>query len=274
MTSVAAIAGRGGAFLGWRIVALATVTAALTGPGQTIGVSVFVDPMIGALSLTRSEVSTAYLIGTLVGAVALLPVGRLIDKVGTSRAMTLIGLAFGLGLLAMSGVQGFVTLAIGFTLIRWLGQGSLQLVSTLSVTPWFERRRGFAFGIMTTATATLMALTPVFLGAAIGAYGWRMAWVLAAVAIWLIVVPIARFGIIISKATSTSEAASPMTSRPTLFGNPRKRWFAQANSAVSVRSPATMSNTESKSRPLPRESASSGITSSSGTASSMTAITG
>ena len=32
------------AFLGWRIVALAIVTGALTGPGQTIGVSVFVDP--------------------------------------------------------------------------------------------------------------------------------------------------------------------------------------------------------------------------------------
>ncbi len=196
MTSVAAIAGRSGHFLGWRMVALATITGALTGPGQTIGVSVFVDPMIGALSLTRSEVSTAYLIGTLLGAVALLPIGRLIDKVGVSRAMTWIGLALGLGLLAMSGVQGFVTLALGFTLIRWLGQGSLQLVSTLSVTPWFERRRGFAFGMMTTATGTLMALTPIFLGAAIGAYGWRVAWVLAAVTIWVVVVPIAHFGII------------------------------------------------------------------------------
>ncbi|MEX1336371.1 MAG: MFS transporter [Candidatus Limnocylindrales bacterium] len=196
MTSVAAIAGRGGAFLGWRMVALATITAALTGPGQTIGVSVFVDPMITALSLTRSEVSTAYLIGTLLGAAALLPVGRFIDRVGASAAMTWVGLALGAGLLAMSGVGGFVTLALGFTLIRWLGQGSLQLVSTLSVTPWFERRRGFAFGIMTTASATLMALTPVLLGAAIGAYGWRVAWVLAAVAIWLVVVPIARWGII------------------------------------------------------------------------------
>ena len=124
MTSIAAITGRGGAFLGWRIVALATVTAALTAPGQTIGVSVFVDPVIEALSLTRSEVSTAYLIGTLVGAAVLLPVGRFIDKVGASRAMTRIGLALGLGLLAMAGVQGFVTLVIGFTLIRWLGQGS------------------------------------------------------------------------------------------------------------------------------------------------------
>ncbi len=196
VTAVAAIAGRGGHFLGWRIAALATITAALTGPGQTIGVSVFVDPMMGALSLTRSEVSTAYLIGTLIGALALLPVGRWIDKVGSSRAMTWIGLALGLGLIAMSGVQGFITLAFGFTLIRWLGQGSLGLVSTLSITPWFERRRGFVFGVSTTVTATLMSLAPIVLGAAIGAYGWRLAWILAAVAIWLVVVPIARFGII------------------------------------------------------------------------------
>ena len=183
-------------FLGWRILLLATITGALTGPGQTIGVSVFVDPMIASLDLTRSELSTAYLIGTLAGALGLVAVGRWIDRVGARRAMTLIGLAFGMGLVVMSGVQGFVTLALGFTLIRWLGQGSLQLVSTLSITPWFERRRGFAFGISTTGTAMLMSFSPILLGAAIGLFEWRVAWVLAALAIWLLVVPIARFGII------------------------------------------------------------------------------
>ncbi len=110
--------------------------------------------------------------------------------------MTLIGLAFGVGLLVMGGVQGFLTLAVGFTLIRWLGQGSLQLVSTLSITPWFERRRGFVFGLSTTGTAVLMSFAPILLGVAIGLVDWRLAWVLAALATWLIVVPIARFGII------------------------------------------------------------------------------
>ncbi len=183
-------------FLGWRVALFATITAALTGPGQTVGVSVFVDPMIAALDLTRSELSTAYLVGTLLGAVALIPVGRWIDRVGARRAMTLIGLAFGIGLLVMGGVQGFLTLALGFTLIRWLGQGSLQLVSTLSITPWFERRRGFVFGLSTTGTAVLMSFAPILLGVAIGLVDWRLAWVLAALVTWLIVVPIARFGII------------------------------------------------------------------------------
>jgi MFS family permease len=183
-------------FVGWRVAVLATITAVMTGPGQTVAVSVFVDPMIEALGLTRSELSTAYLVGTLLGAIALLPVGRRIDRFGARKAMTFIGVAFGFGLLVMSGVQGFVTLVVGFTLIRWLGQGSLSLVSTLAITPWFERRRGFVFGLTTTSTAVLMSFTPILFGAAIGLFDWRVAWVIAALAVWLIVVPIARFGII------------------------------------------------------------------------------
>ncbi len=183
-------------FLGWRIADLATLTAALTGPGQTIGVSVFVDPMIDALDLTRSQVSAAYLIGTLLGALALPSTGRWIDRLGARRAMTLIGLAFGTGLVAMSGVGGFITLAAGFSLIRWLGQGSLSLVSTVAVTHWFERRRGLVFGLMMTGVSALMSLTPIFLNLAIEAYSWRTAWRLAAVMIWITVVPIGYFGII------------------------------------------------------------------------------
>ena len=183
-------------FVGWRIVVLATVTAAMTGPGQTIGVSVFVDPLIDALGLTRSQVSTAYLIGTLLGALALPTVGRWVDSFGARRAMTIIGLAFGAGLLFMASVQEFITLAIGFTLIRWLGQGSLSLVSTVAVTHWFRRRRGTVFGVMMTAVSALMSLTPVLLNLAIEAYSWRTAWILAAGVVWLIVVPIGFFGIV------------------------------------------------------------------------------
>lgn len=168
----------------------------MTGPGQTLGVSVFVDHLIEDLGLSRSGVSTAYLIGTLAGAIALPAVGRWVDRTGARQAMIIIGLAFGAGLVAMSGVRGFITLAVGFTLIRLLGQGSLSLVSTVAVTHWFSRRRGLVFGIMMTAVSALMSLTPIFLNLAIEAYDWRTAWLLAAVAVWLVVVPIGYFGII------------------------------------------------------------------------------
>ena len=183
-------------FLGWRMAGLATITGAMTGPGQTIGVSVAIDPLIEVLGLSRPQVSAAYLIGTLAGAAALLPVGSWIDRVGARHAMRCIGVAFGIGLVVMAGVQGFVTLAIGFTLTRWLGQGALSLVSSVVIAHWFERRRGLVFGVTAPAVSALMSLTPLILGLAIAAYGLRMAWLLAAGAVWLVVVPIGHFGIV------------------------------------------------------------------------------
>lgn len=183
-------------FYGWRILGLAIITGGLTGPGQTIGVSVFVDQFISDLGMSRSEVSTAYLIGTLIAALGLPLIGRRVDRVGVRRAMTVIGVAFGVALVGMAGVQGFVTLAIGFVAIRLLGQGSLMLVSTVAVTLWFEKRRGTVLGIFSTGTAIVMALVPVGLSLVIEGYGWRVAWLTSAVMIWLVVVPIARFGMI------------------------------------------------------------------------------
>lgn len=183
-------------FSGWRILVLAIITAAMSVPGQTLGVSVFVESFISDLSLTRDAVSLAYLIGTLLGALGMPFVGRSIDRVGVRKAMMWIGVGFGAGLVFMSGVQGFVTLALGYGMIRFLGQGSLGLVSTITVTHWFDQRRGLALGIMATAVSALMALGPIALNALIEGFSWRVAWIVAAVVVWIVVVPIAKFGII------------------------------------------------------------------------------
>ena len=52
-------------FSGWRIMALATITLGLTGPGQTIGVSVFIDHFADTLDLSKNAISAGYAIGTL-----------------------------------------------------------------------------------------------------------------------------------------------------------------------------------------------------------------
>jgi hypothetical protein len=72
---------------GWRIVGYASVVLAMTAPGQSVGLSAFVDPLTTDLGLTRSAVSTAYLFGTLTGAVALPVVGRLLDRYGVRGCM-------------------------------------------------------------------------------------------------------------------------------------------------------------------------------------------
>lgn len=219
-------------FLGWRIAGLATITGAMTGPGQTIGVSVTIDPLIAELGLSRSQVSAAYLVGTLAGAALLLPVGNWIDRVGARHAMRWIGVAFGLGLVAMAAVQGFLTLVIGFTLIRWLGQGALSLVSSLAVIPWFERRRGLVFGMTTTIVMALMSLTPLVLRVAVEAYGVRAMWLLAAAAVWLSVVPIGHFGIVDRPADVGQRPDGEYRAAPTVFTNPAAETSSTRSNAI------------------------------------------
>lgn len=182
-------------FYGWRMVGFAAAILAMTAPGQTVGVSVFVDPMIDGLALSRSQVSGAYLVGTLAGALALPFVGRWIDRFGVRRMTAAIAVGFGAVLVAMGGVAGLVTLAIGFTGIRMLGQGSLSLASTTSVALWFERRRGVAIGVSSAAGAAVMSLAPLVLSAAIDRFDWRLSWSLAGLAVWAVVVPIAWWGL-------------------------------------------------------------------------------
>jgi MFS family permease len=183
-------------FFGWRMVAFASVTGAMTGPGQTIGVSVFIDHFIADLGISRSEVSMAYLVGTLAAALLLPLIGNRIDRIGVRRAMTMIATVFGIALVGMAGVNGLVALAVGFFAIRLFGQGSLTLASTLAVTHWFDRQRGLALGIAATAMSILMSLVPVILNVVIEAYSWRTAWIVAAVLVWVIVIPIAQWGLI------------------------------------------------------------------------------
>ena len=187
-------------FSGWRILILATIAMGMTGPGQTIGVSVFIDHFADDLDLSKNAVAAGYAVGTLTGSLMLPSVGRWIDRFGVRRAMTTIAIGFVIALTAMAGVQGLVSLTIGFVFIRMLGQGSLSLVSMVSVSLWFDRRRGLALGVAMTISSAMMALFPVALSYVIGEAGWRSAWLIAAGVVGVVVVPIAWFGMIDSPA--------------------------------------------------------------------------
>ena len=190
---------------GRRILLFAILAAALTGPGQTIGVSVFIDHFIDDLDISREEVSAAYLVGTLTASLFLPSVGRFIDRHGVRRSQVIIGFVFALVLVNMSFVTGLVTLAVGFIGIRLLGQGSLTLVSTVTVSLRFDRDRGTALGVFSTFTAGLLAVAPILLGFAISIWGWRNAWLISAAVILVTVVPLGWFGLA-SMPTSSAQA--------------------------------------------------------------------
>lgn len=166
-----------------------------TAPGQTVGVSTFIDPMIAELGVDRATISGAYLIGTLTGALALPRMGRAIDRYGVRRCMFIVGAGFGAVLVLMSLIGGLVGLLLGFMGIRSLGQGALGLTATTAAARWFERRRGRALGVVSAVGSAGISFVPVLAEIVISAQGWRTAWVVMGVAVWLIVLPAAAWGI-------------------------------------------------------------------------------
>ena len=108
----------------------------------------------------------------------------------------ILGVIFAGALAHMSMIHGVVWLTVGFLGIRFLGQGALSLTSNVAVAHWFNQRRGFAMGVKTTVTFSGMSVVPVLLALTIETWGWRQAWVVAAAAIFLTVVPIGLFGFV------------------------------------------------------------------------------
>lgn len=117
-----------------RVVLVAAIVSELvSAPGQTVGVSVFVDYLIADLDISRSQLATAYLIGTATGALSMPFAGRPLDRRGLRWATTAFGAAFAAVFVAMAGMTGLVTLTIGFALTRMLGQGRTAARAVLRI---------------------------------------------------------------------------------------------------------------------------------------------
>lgn len=177
-------------YYGWIILLAGTFGLIMTTPGQTVGVSVFLDKIIAELDLSRSAVSLMYTLGTLIGSMSLPFVGRLIDRYGPRASVIFIAGLFALACVWMGFVSGLVTLFIGFTLIRGLGQGALGLVSLHVINIWFVSRRGLAIGLAGVGFAAATAFFPLLIENLIDHFDWRAAYMLLGGLVALTILPI------------------------------------------------------------------------------------
>ena len=67
-------------FYGWIIVAIANLGIFASGPGQSHTFSVFVGPIGNDLNLSSTSIASAYGFATLIAALMLPYMGRIIDK--------------------------------------------------------------------------------------------------------------------------------------------------------------------------------------------------
>ncbi len=164
------------AFYGWSMLGVAGIGIFASGPGQSHTFSVFIVAISEDLGLTGTEIASAYGFATLVAALALPYMGRLVDRHGPRRMLMLAVPLLAIACLVFGAASGLLWLAIGFALLRFLGQGSMMLNCANLVAQWFQAKRGFALGLMALGFSVSMAVHPPLAQWLIETVGWRQAW--------------------------------------------------------------------------------------------------
>jgi MFS family permease len=172
---------------------VAALVAFASGPGQSYGFSVFIDPLIEDTGFSRTEISGLYAIGTGLSALMVFLVGRLADRYGARIMLLFAATGLGLACFGMAFAVGPIAFFFAFAALRALGQGSLPVNGTLLVAQWFVRYRGRAMAIMGIGGALSNAAFPTISQQLINMFGWRETYMILGVFVWVLILPLAIF---------------------------------------------------------------------------------
>jgi MFS family permease len=160
-------------FYGWRVVWLGFLCSALSSPGQSFALSLYLDHLIADVGISRIHLSTLYAVATLCAAACLPLIGGWSDRTSGRRFLGPVLGLLGLALVLFSRVESVAALAVGFFALRLLGQGAIGL-GTLTVTVrWFRRFRGRALALVSLGYAFGEMVFPGTIYALIDHLGWR-----------------------------------------------------------------------------------------------------
>ncbi|MFK7965635.1 MAG: MFS transporter [Burkholderiaceae bacterium] len=176
-------------FYGWVMLSFAGLGLFASGPGQSHTFSVFLDPIGQDLGLGKSLIASAYGLASLVAALLLPLMGKLLDKRGPRQMLFVVTILLGFACMAFGAVGGLVTLSLSFGALRFLGQGSLMMGCANLTAQWFSRRRGFAMSLMALGFAGSMAIHPPLGEFLIAEIGWRKAWLVLGLLTWALLLP-------------------------------------------------------------------------------------
>jgi sugar phosphate permease len=167
---------------------IAAAAQFMSAPGQSYSVAAFKDPMREGLGISETNFSLAYGFATVLSALLLPWVGRLVDRHGARVMLPLVATGLGAACLLMSRVDSLFGLYVGFSCVRGLGQGALTLISMWIVGEWFARRRGVATAIAGIAGSLSVMSVPLLNNWCIAHYDWPMTWVALGLAVWALLV--------------------------------------------------------------------------------------
>jgi len=159
--------------------------------GQTYFISASVSEWRAVFGLTHGEFGRIYMFATLASALCLPFVGRLLDVVQAHRMIALVVPVLAGAALLAGYAFSLPILILAIFLLRLFGQGMMTHIALTSTGRWFIAERGRAVSLVVLGHQGGEATIPLAFAALTIAYGYRVGWLAAAIALLVVGLPFA-----------------------------------------------------------------------------------
>jgi len=177
-------------FYGWAVVACAMCSNVARQGAAVATLSMFVVPMTLEFGWSRTGISGAVSLGSLLGALAAPFIGPLFDRHGSRALLIASAAVVSACCVALAGTQSLAWFYAAFALSRMTFSTPFDVGTTSAVANWFVRRRSAAMAWLAMSTGVGLAVIPFATQLVVVAHGWRAGWLaLAAIVLLIGVVP-------------------------------------------------------------------------------------
>jgi MFS family permease len=179
-------------FYGWLIVFVSSVGLFLGAPLLVFSFSVFFKPLVVDFHTSRANVSLAFSLFNLVGALSIPCTGMVIDRFGAKRVILAFTLLYGLVLCSAPWVGGSLwQLYLFFTMLGFaMASGPAPVPYGVVISHWFNRHRGLALALSMMGIGIGSVVVPILAQRLITLFGWRTAFAIFGGAVLLLPLPV------------------------------------------------------------------------------------
>ena len=181
-----------GIYPGWWVLGACCFLALFPGAIFSYGFPVFYIPIRDELMLTDTQVSLIFALSRGEAGVGGPIVGWMVDKFDSRPIVLIFGLMAGVGVIILSGVDGYWIFVLVYVGVVSVGNNSGFGQTFLAVTNrWFVRRRAVGMTIVITAYTIGGAMLIPVISRGIEALGWRDVMLYIGIFVVVVVVPFA-----------------------------------------------------------------------------------
>lgn len=158
--------------------------------GQTFFIALSAGDIRAEYSLSHGQFGSIYMAATLLSALTLPQIGRLVDHVSVARLVALVLPVLALATISMAFASTLVWLFLTIYVLRLFGQGMMIHMAMTAMGRWYSAQRGRAVATANLGNQAGEAMLPFTFVMIVTAVGWRNTWLMAAALLVIVALPL------------------------------------------------------------------------------------